>query len=154
MEVQVIEKEAFVVIGKEGSTDMGEGFIQELWKDANSHFNEIQYHAKRDSEGYPVGIWGVMSDFTRRFNPWDDNYTKGLYLAGAECNPEAMPPKGWTRWEIPGYEYLKVQVKSGMEFLKVLQYMKTNGYNLVGAVHDFSDPKTGEGYMMFPIRKL
>ena len=30
-------KEEFVVIGKEGSTSDGEGFIQKLWNDANGH---------------------------------------------------------------------------------------------------------------------
>ena len=33
-------KEKFVVIGKEGSTLDGEGFIQKLWNDANSNFSE------------------------------------------------------------------------------------------------------------------
>ena len=31
-------KGPFVVIGKEGSTADGEGFIQRLWEEANSHF--------------------------------------------------------------------------------------------------------------------
>ena len=34
-------KEKFVVIGKEGSTSDGDGFIQKLWDDADSHFSEI-----------------------------------------------------------------------------------------------------------------
>lgn len=36
-------KESFVVIGKEGSTLDGEGFIQRLWANANSHFGEVLY---------------------------------------------------------------------------------------------------------------
>ena len=36
-------KEEFVVIGKEGSTLDGEGFIQKLWNDANSHFSEVAH---------------------------------------------------------------------------------------------------------------
>ena len=43
--VKVI-KEKFVVIGKEGSTLDGEGFIQKLWDDANSHFSEVAHLAK------------------------------------------------------------------------------------------------------------
>ncbi len=38
MRIEKCVKESFVVIGKEGSTLDGEGFIQRLWADANSHF--------------------------------------------------------------------------------------------------------------------
>ena len=44
--VKVIKK-SFVVIGKEGSTLDGEGFIQKLWDDANSHFGEVAHLAKK-----------------------------------------------------------------------------------------------------------
>ena len=44
-------KKAFVVIGKEGSTLDGEGFIQKLWDDANGHFTEVAHLAKRDEHG-------------------------------------------------------------------------------------------------------
>ena len=53
--VKVI-KEKFVVIGKEGSTLDGEGFIQKLWDDANSHFSEVAHLAKKDANGGIVGI--------------------------------------------------------------------------------------------------
>ena len=46
--VKVIKK-AFVVIGKEGSTLDGEGFIQKLWDDANGHFSEVAHLAKKDA---------------------------------------------------------------------------------------------------------
>ena len=36
-------QKAFVVVGKEGSTSEGEGFIQKLWKDANSHVSKGLY---------------------------------------------------------------------------------------------------------------
>ena len=58
--VQVIKKK-FVVIGKEGSTLDGEGFIQKLWNDANSHFNEIAHLAKKDVNGnFPAGTVNYM----------------------------------------------------------------------------------------------
>lgn len=38
MKIEKIRKESFTVIGKEGSTDDGAGFIQRLWDDANGHF--------------------------------------------------------------------------------------------------------------------
>ena len=41
MHIEIINKDSFCVIGKKGSTDMGTGFIQKLWNEANTHFNEI-----------------------------------------------------------------------------------------------------------------
>ena len=42
VEINRCVKESFSVIGKEGSTMDGSGFIQRLWEDANSHFQEIE----------------------------------------------------------------------------------------------------------------
>ena len=97
MKVKKISKDSFVVVGKEGSTKDGDGFIKNLWQDANSHFDEIADLVKRDDAGDLVGIWGAMTDFSRSFKPWDD-FNKGLYLAGAECKDEAEAPEGWTKW--------------------------------------------------------
>ena len=58
MIVETCIKESFVVIGKEGSTLDGDGFIQRLWANANSHFEEVQHLAKRDTNGAIIGIWG------------------------------------------------------------------------------------------------
>ncbi len=58
MKVERCVKESFVVIGKEGSTLDGEGFIQRLWVDADSHFGEVQHLAKKDENGNIGGIWG------------------------------------------------------------------------------------------------
>lgn len=38
---------------------------------------------KKDDNGNICGIWGVMSDFSRSFQPWENGFAKGLYLAGA-----------------------------------------------------------------------
>ena len=56
-----IIKEAFVVIGKEGSTLDGAGFIQKLWNDANSHFSEVEHLAKKDTKGMPRANKAVKS---------------------------------------------------------------------------------------------
>ena len=108
-----IIKKAFVVIGKEGSTLDGEGFIQKLWDDANGHFDEVAHLAKRDENGNLVGIWGAMSDLSHSFQPWEDGFSRGLYLAGVECVDNAEAPDGWTKWVIPGYEYLVVENHDG-----------------------------------------
>lgn len=154
MEINKCVKESFAVIGKEGSTNEGEGFIQRLWEGANSHFQEVAHLAKKDDNGNIGGIWGAMSDFTRSFLPWEEGFTKGLYLAGVECAETAEAPEGWTKWVIPGYEYLYVENKGGNTFPEMIQYLQDNGIALAGAVHDFNCPETGKGYMFFPIRKL
>jgi len=147
------EKQSFVVIGKEGSTLDGEGFISTLWNEANTHFNEIQHLVKKDEKGNMSGIWGAMSDFSRSFHPWED-FRQGLYLAGAECTEDAEAPTGWTKWVIPGYEYICAACEGNDTFSKAIQYLEENGLSLAGAVQDFTCPQTGKNYMFFPIRRL
>lgn len=153
MKIEKCVKKSFAVIGKEGSTSDGEGFIKRLWDNANSHFEEIRHLAKVDENGNLVGIWGAMSDFSRSFNPWE-NFSKGLYLAGVECNDDADAPYGWTKWIIPGYEYIYVECENDDTFSQTIEYLKDNAIALAGAVHDFTCPQTGKNYMFFPIRKL
>ena len=146
-------KQAFVVIGKMGSTLDGEGFIQKLWNDANSHFNEVASLAKKDANGNLVGIWGAMSDITCSFKPWENNFSEGLYLAGVECVDDAEAPDGWTKWIIPGYEYIVVENHNGA-FEDTIRQMNEEGIFLVGAVHDYTNPATGKDYMYFPIKEI
>lgn len=153
MNIGKATKDSFTVIGKEGSTLDGEGFIRKLWQDANGHFEQIAGLAKRDEQGNLVGVWGAMSDMSRSFRPWDD-FNRGLYLAGAECRDDAEAPEGWVKWVIPAYEYLVVEHENDRTFTEMLEYMRENGLSLAGAVHDFTAPKTGKNYMYFPIRKL
>ena len=153
MKIEKLRKESFAVIGKEGSTLDSDGFIQRLWQDANAHFMQIADLAKRDEQGNLMGRWGVMSDFSRSFKPWED-YGKGLYLAGAECRDDAQPPEGWVKWIVPGYEYLRVEREEKNTFSEMLKYLSGSGIELAGAVHDFTDPQTGRDYMFFPIKKL
>ena len=76
MHIEIINKDSFCVIGKKGSTDMGTGFIQKLWNEANTHFNEISNLVKRDDEEKPLACWGAMSDFSMSFMPWENNFTR------------------------------------------------------------------------------
>ena len=131
----------------------GAGFIQRLWDDANSHFGEVQHLAKRDEKGDLIGIWGAMSDFSGSFLPWED-FRNGLYLAGVECETDAEAPEGWTKWVVPGYEYLCVEREADDTFSQAIKYLKEHNIPLVGAVHDFTDPQTGKSYMYFPVKRL
>lgn len=153
MKIEKCIKESFTVIGKEGSTNAGPGFVQNLWADANSHFAEVAHLAKRDKNGNLVGIWGAMSDFTRSFLPWEEDFSRGLYLAGVECRDDAQAPEGWTRWVIPGFEYLMAECDRETVFPEMIAYLQENNIPLVGAVHDFTCPQTGKNYMFFPIHK-
>lgn len=154
MNVQRCIKESFVVIGREGSTNDENGFIQRLWADANAHFGEVAHLAKKDENGNLAGIWGAMSDLSRTFQPWEDDFSKGLYLAGVECRDDADAPDGWTKWIIPGFAYLYVECDHETVFPEMITYLQENNIPLAGAVHDFTCPQTGKNYMYFPIKRL
>ncbi len=94
MRLETWKKDAFAVIGREGSTSDGPGFIQKLWADANAHFSEVRALAKRDEAGRPVGFWGSHVRLFPLFRAWEDNFSKGLYLAGVECEDGAQAPRG------------------------------------------------------------
>lgn len=147
-------KPAFTVIGREGSTADGPDFVATLWAEANAHFAEVQDLALRDENGDFVGFWGAMSDLSRSFAPWEDNFTRGLYLAGVECAADAVPPAGWTRWRIPGFEFLRVKSEGMATFTEMMAWMEEHGLSLAGAALDFTCPKTGENYLFCPIRRL
>ena len=147
-------KDSFTVIGKEGSTQDGEGFISKLWADANAHFPEISHLAKRNAAGDLVGLWGAMSDFSRSFQPWEYGFRQGLYLAGCECEDDAEAPEGWTKWVIPAYEYIYAEQEDENTFRKLMAYMFQQGIPLAGAIQDYTDPKTKKCYVFIPIRKL
>lgn len=149
-----IIKPAFAVIGMEGSTADGHGFIPALWETANSRFGEVAALAKTNEDGSLCGVWGAMSDMSRSFRPWEDGFTRGLYLAGVEVRDDAQPPQGWVRWDIPGFEYIRVENNAPDVFPRTLKMIAAEGLTLAGAVHDFTDPATGKSYMCFPVRKL
>ena len=147
-------KPSFSVIGKEGSTSDGPGFIQNLWEEASAHFDEVQHLAKKDEKGNLMGFWGAMSDCSRSFKPWEENFSKGLYLAGVECVDDAQAPEGWIKWTLPGFTYLCAEVESESTFSDVLEYIHANNMVLAGAVQDFTCPVSGKNYMFFPISAL
>lgn len=153
MSYKRIKKPAFAVIGKQGATADGDGFIARLWEAANAGFNEVAHLAKKNDDGSFAGFWGLMSDCGMNFLPWEDNFSKGLYLAGVETELSAEAPNGWVKWVSPGYEYIVAE--SGADsFFETLECIKHEGLELAGAVYDHTDPKTGESFQFFPISKL
>ena len=147
-------KPAFSVIGMEGSTEDGPGFVTALWEKANSRFGEVASLAKTNPDGSLCGVWGAMTDMSRTFQPWENGFSCGLYLAGVECREDAAPPVGWTRWDIPGFEYIRVANDAPDVFPRTLEALASQGLSLAGAVHDYTDPAAGQEFMCFPIRRL
>lgn len=154
MTVQTCEKESFVVIGREGSTEDGQDFVRRLWAEANARFGEVAHLARKDENGNLMGIWGAMTDYSRSFLPWEDGFRRGLYLAGVECREDAVPPEGWAKWVIPGFQYLYVECDRDTVFPEMIAWLQEREIPLAGAVQDFTCPETGKNYMFFPIRRL
>ena len=154
MQIEKCVKSSFSVIGKEGSTELGDGFVQQLWVEANAHFEEVVSLAKKNDDGSFAGFWGCMTDFSRSFAPWEEGFSKGLYLAGVECLDDAEAPGGWVKWTVPGFEYLCVLCDGSDVFAQMLSYLKEQGLALAGAVQDYTCPQTGSNYMYFPIKRL
>lgn len=154
MKPERVEKPAFSIIGKEGSTDSGEGFIQRLWEDANSHIAQVMPLAKTSGAGELAGVWGAMTDFTRQFLPWEEGFSQGLYLAGIECRDDARAPDGWVKWTVPGFVYLAVEAEGPKTFHQTLEYMRERGIALAGAVQEFTRPRDGKSWMYFPIERM
>lgn len=145
---------AITVIGKEGDTRQGADIFVRLWNEANAHFDEIAPLTKRNLQGQLVGIWGAMSDRSRAFKPWENNFTEGLYLAGAACKDDAEAPEGWTKWVLPASEYVYIPNTRAESFQLGLELMAEEKLTLVGAAYDFTDPVTGQMYIYYPIRRL
>ena len=152
--MELWRKEAFAVIGLEGSSEDGPGFISRLWQEANAGFAQVEILAKHTEQGLLAGVWGAMTDLSRRFMPWENGFSRGLYLAGVECREDAVPPAGWTRWEIPGFVYLRVKGGAPDAFAAGLSLLEEQGHSLVGAVQEFTDPTTGIMYLCFPVECL
>lgn len=154
MIIEKMKLDSFVVIGKEGSTENGGNWIALLWENATEHFDEVEPLALKNELGNPVAFWGAMSDMERHFLPWEDGFSKGLYLAGVQCKMDAEPPEGWTKWMIPSFVYLRTPADDETVFAQMLRYLENEKLSLVGAVHDYIDPATGQSWMYFPIEKV
>ena len=153
MRIEKITKPAFAVIGRLGTTEDGEGFIARLWQAANEHFPEIEPLVKRSENGMPAGFWGAMSDLSLSFQPWEDGFSKGRYLAGVEVAPDAVAPTGWEKWVSPAYEYLVAQQDGPDAFMRAIKYIAENDMELAGAAYDRVMPGT-DGFIFLPVKKI
>ncbi|MBO4298286.1 MAG: GyrI-like domain-containing protein [Clostridia bacterium] len=156
--MRIEKRNAVTLIGREGRGDGTRGgqWVPPLWRDLQLHMNEIAPLVTHDETGKPTGIWGAMSDVSRRFLPWD---SEGLYLAGCEVSPDAEAPEGWAKWTLPAFEYLVVDCTPqtyGAVFQQTLLHaLPDNGFELAGAVQEYYDPQSPNGGMslFFPIAR-
>lgn len=146
--MQYITLPAYSVIGREGATSDSEGFIQTLWSDANAHFVEVSALAAQ-----PLTLWGAMCRMDGSLQPWEENFSKGRYLAGIEAAPGTQPPKGWAKWDFPAYEALALPM-TPTAFAEGLACLAQNGLSLVMAAQERTNPATGETLLLFPIKLL
>lgn len=151
---------AFYVIGKmgQGNVENIKAWIPPLWAAASGNVNEIAEQIKRATNGQPLGIWAIMSDYSESFMPWD--ITGGKYLAGFEAYDDSSAPEGWTKWRVPGYEYIVIETslaEYGEAFIyTIATLLPEKGLTLAGAVHERypspDDPSIVELY--FPVHHL
>lgn len=154
MKIELISKPSVTIIGKSKWVKDGSG-VQDVWQDANCHFDEVLPLAQKDAQGKVVGVWGAMSDRSMAFKPWENHYSEGFYLAGVECTPEAKAPGDWTRWVIPAFRYLKIRVENNYREVMthiLNDYLPKHQLSLAGAIQEFYDPsQNGQLYLLFPI---
>ncbi len=155
MEYKIVDLPEVSIIGKEGLCTEKENIVQNLWQEANSHFDEVAALGMKEADGSYVGLWGAMSDENRTFKPWTNHFSRGLYLAGIETYKDSIAPEGWTKWIMPARKYLVVEVNSdsyGEIFTNVInQLIPDIGMKLAGAVCDFTEPATGQSKLFFPV---
>ena len=155
IEYKIIDLPRITIIGKEGLCTKENNVVQSLWQQANSNFKEIEDLGMKNPDGSFVGFWGAMSDETRSFLPWTDNYSRGLYLAGIEVSADTAVPDGWVKWVMPARKYLVTdvaQVNYGKTFKEVINNVIPElGMKLAGAVCDFTEPSTGQNKLFFPV---
>ncbi len=150
---KIVDLNSFSLLGKEGSTSEGPGFVERLWDKAERGVPEILPSLKTGRYG-PV-YWGAMSSFARDLSPWEHDFKEGLYLAGFEmADPALASPKNWVKWDIPARRYFMVEVKDdyGVSFLEGLTSLKKWGHVLSGAVFDHM--AQGVLYLYYPIEAI
>lgn len=157
MEIVTCELPAVSVIGMEGEAKPGHNPASALWEKANARYNEVEALALQDENGAPVGFWGAMSNLSRSFLPWEDGFSRGLYLAGIQVPPEALPPEGWMKWTLPAFACLRVRAEGdyAAAFQAGLKELERRGLALAGAVQEYQRPSEGgQLYLFFPFKRL
>lgn len=70
---EIVDLPEIAIIGREGLCTKEKNEVQNLWKQANLHFNEVADLGMKNADGSYTGFWGAMSDETMSFLPWTDD---------------------------------------------------------------------------------
>lgn len=157
MEIITCELPPVSIIGMEGEAKPGFNPAPALWERANARFGQVEALALRDESGAPAAVWGAMSDLSRAFLPWEEDFSRGLYLAGVQVCPEALPPEGWTKWTLPAFACLRVKAEGdyAAAFQAGLEELARRGLTLAGAAQECQRPaEGGQLYLFFPYKRL
>ncbi len=153
MNIDIIEKDAFFVIGYDdsGPIETAKDWIMPLWEQFNADFAKLAPIAKKDAHGRYL-VWGAMTDVGQDFHPWTD---EGRYMAGVESD-RYMDAEGFAVWRIPAFRYLRAEATLATYadvYREVLGTLfPNNGWELVGAVQEFY--RKDQLYLFFPIERL
>ena len=157
MDALIIDLPETAVIGIAGLCTKERNIAADLWAQANRRFGEVAALGLKKEDGSFAGFWGAMSDEAMRFLPWEDGFSRGLYLAGVQTAADAEAPEGWTKWILPARRYLVADVtpqRYGEVFSDTIRrVIPAMGLRLSGAVCDFTDPATGQAKLYFPVEE-
>jgi predicted transcriptional regulator YdeE len=157
MNIRMIELPETAVIGKAGLCTEGNNISVQLWQQASGSFHEVAGLGLKKEDGSYAGFWGAMSDESMNFLPWEEDYTRGLYLAGTEVSLDAEAPAGWTKWILPARKYLVIDVcpdtYSAVFRGALQQVIPEMNLRLCGAVCDYTEPSTGQSSLYFPVEE-
>lgn len=155
MNISIVNLPEIAILGQLGFCTKDSNIVTELWNQANSHFAEVAPLGMKEEDGSYVGFWGAMSDETLSYLPWTDNFSRGYYLAGIEVYKDTLVPDGWTKCVMPSRTYLKVLIEPGTYsdvFYNVINTIISDyKMKLSGAVCDYTEPATGNNYLLFPV---
>lgn len=149
--------EPFCVIGLVAEADKTNG----IWTKMNKLGGELMPMARRDEDGDIMGAWGLTTEDTLSFKLSQKDNPRLLYMAGLEVEDTAHPPKGFTKWIVPGSDYIYGVVQnSKKETLNaLLQYAEAHELEITGYPQEFMPPMAngqpsaqGTMYLFLPVK--
>lgn len=152
IEVQECTFEPFCVIGL--VTETGNG-SNGLWTKMNQMGKQLMPLAKRDDDGDIMGAWGLTTEDDLSFRLSEKEEPRLLYMAGLEVKDTARAPKGFTKWVVPGSDYIYGVIEnSRKETLNaLLQYAEAKDIEITGYPQEFMPPNSnGTMYLFLPVK--
>jgi predicted transcriptional regulator YdeE len=152
MDVKVVTKPAFSVLGIEGKGPAEEGpeWVAPLWEEVERRIKEVEGRITGDS-------WGLMGAPEKPLARWGE---EGTYLAGWQASQNVHPPDGWTLWHVPEttFAVIACTMRTYGDAWNYVhhQFLEESDYVHVGAVHEhyppgFEDPERDIFHLYFTL---